>query len=347
MEVADLLNSDNIKFVITQIANGGGSLTLWIAGLLFLILTIGLIYHAARSRPEEFNVFWRATLWVTLISSILSLFGGTALALLDLSREVPTGFAPAQQTPGEGVINLADNKRVRWLVRLIPFDPKTSPELGIDRLTHLGRSDHRYTFVADYNELRGYTAEEAVLKVGGSTNDAGHVSAILFPLDGRQLIPANARGLLQVVKALDDDLGASRQNYRALSLEKRLTEIELTSLSSRAIDSYKWENYKNDYRQYCSQAIAFKNGDYTAKTLIGGIARDWHPMGFSRRLPQGPSTEKQDLCNISWEEMLKNSQEFGSRAFLIENLALPDISGRLLIHFRDPRNQVIPDLGLK
>jgi hypothetical protein len=80
---------------------------------------------------------------------------------------------------------------------------------------------------------------------------------------------------------------------------------------------------------------------------MGDIARDWHPMGFSRRLPVGPSGKQDQLCVDSWQEIVEKPQEFGARVFLIENLLLSDISGRVLIDFRDAKRDVIPDLGLK
>jgi hypothetical protein len=190
--------------------------------------------------------------------------------------------------------------------------------------------------------------EEALLKVGGSMANASHVSTILFPLDGRSLVPANARGLLQVIKELDDELGGKMQNYKSFQLDTKLNSIELKALRSRDIETWKWENYRDNYSRYCELAQEFKEGDYTAKTLLGDIARDWHPMGFSRRLPEGPSGKQDQSCDVgSWQEILGKAQEFGARVFLIKNLLLSDISGRVLIDFRDAKHNVIPDLGLK
>jgi hypothetical protein len=73
--------------------------------------------------------------------------------------------------------------------------------LSIGHLTRLGKLPQRFTFVADYEELEGYSVNEAVRKLGGQIADSNHVSAIVFPRKS-EIYPANARGLLQVIQRL-------------------------------------------------------------------------------------------------------------------------------------------------
>lgn len=111
--------------------------------------------------------------------------------------------------------NLQDNSEVTWLIRLIPYDPNVHNELSIGNLKKLGPPSVRFTFVGPYQELKGYTVAEAVRRLTGSSPDPDmRVSAIIFHLNRKKvrLFPANARGLLQVVKFLEDDVSDNINN---------------------------------------------------------------------------------------------------------------------------------------
>jgi hypothetical protein len=109
-------------------------------------------------------------------------------------------------------------------------------------------------------------------------------------------------------------------------------------------------NYKNFYPHYCQLAKTFFCGQYAAKELVGGLYRDWHPLGFSQKNPPtGPCAITTDkFCAFSdWDKAREEVKaRFGTRAFLIENLEIKKISGRMLFDFTDPLRDKIPELGL-
>src|SRR5262245_8723332 len=94
----------------------------------------------------------------------LAIVGRVALSLLSLLAVGAENVLAADQSlpppmPAEQAFDdLRTNARLSWLVRMVPYDP-ANPVLSIDKLTHLGAPNEDFTFVADYAELRGYTAE--------------------------------------------------------------------------------------------------------------------------------------------------------------------------------------------
>jgi hypothetical protein len=96
------------------------------------------------------------------------------------------------------------NSRVDWLIRLIPYNPISEPDLAVSRLQMLGQPKLLYTFVAPYNELRGYNVLQAVRMIGGNIKPRQNVSAIIFERT-TDIIPANAKGLLQIVHDIQKD----------------------------------------------------------------------------------------------------------------------------------------------
>lgn len=91
---------------------------------------------------------------------------------------------------------------------------------------------------------------------------------------------------------------------------------------------------------------------YSALDLVGSLNRDWHPLGFSQKIR--PSNDSCDVpfasyCAFSdWKAVRSGFyNKFGARAFLIRNLEIDRIPGRILIDFENPEKQVIPDIGLR
>jgi hypothetical protein len=163
--------------------------------------------------------------------------------------------------------------------------------------------------------LKGYTVAEAVRRLtGGSLGQDMRVSAIIFHLNKKKvrLFPANARGLLQVVKYLEDD---------------------------------KSERF---YPEYCELSHRFRCGDYDALSLISAIKFDWHPIGISTSNRSNICRPNAVYCDAQdWETLKEETwSTFGSRIFLIENLDLHDLKDRYLIEFGEPYVQVIPEIGL-
>jgi hypothetical protein len=352
-EINDLFSVDNLSKLYDVVRENPSSVTLSVVGLVSFLIAILFAYKAVKSKPEDMKGWMSAVLFMSLGAGIIFSLAGPAISLIGLSRDRLRGFEPAKVPAKTVLANLEANTRVDWLIRLIPYSPTKEPELSLNRLTHLGRPSQRYTFLADYAEVRGYTAKEAVLKVGGSIRDqTTKVSAIMFPLT-RQLYPANARGLLQVVGKIDATQDPNIQNYRSFDLGSKLNPTEKADLeATRDIASWSWKSLSKYYAHYCELAQEFRcQGAFTAKTLIGDLSRDWHPLGFARGLapdesPCAPS-QTTDQCNFSsWQDTSRLRTIIGARVFLMENMELSAIGGRILIDFDRPDVQVIPDLGV-
>jgi hypothetical protein len=349
-EIGDLLSTNSIRTIFKLLAENTESVALSAVGIILLVPALLLAYKAVTSNADEMKGWLKTALFICLIGGIIFSLAGPALTLLGLSRDRATRFAGDVITSTQGMENLRNNTEIKWLARLIPYDPATQPELAINRLTHLGRPTQRFTFVADYAELRGYKVRNAVFKVGGSMTSAPHVSAIIIPLKGRQLYPANARGLLQVICAIDESRDPMVQNYQPLNVDHELNPNERHDLRQLDIATWSWSGYSQHYKHYCELAQRFRcNEQYTARSLIGDVSRDWHPIGASLQISgvHKPCEDPNAPCQVqNWDQILGLAQQFGARAFLIENLELSKISGRIMIDFHDPENQVIPDIGI-
>jgi hypothetical protein len=190
-----------------------------------------------------------------------------------------------------------------------------------------------------------------VAKAGLSNKNAKKVSAIIFPLNGISLYPANARGLLQVAKEMEDRRDIQTQlTKRLLDGKNTLGPTELQDLAETSIQSYKLSSFTDKFQHYCEIAheLACSGSTYSVQAYIGKISSDWHPLGFS----QNP---RSDRCNLpiseyckfkDWNAAWKDfNNQFGSRAFLIRNLEVKNIPGRILIDFDKPSEQLIPDIG--
>jgi hypothetical protein len=110
-------------------------------------------------------------------------------------------------------------------------------------------------------------------------------------------------------------------------------------------ESWRWDSYSKYFSDYCQLAQKFTNGtDYSEKALIAEVGRDWHPLGFAQDLEN--STKDPAPCEVNnWDDKFKGlGTTFGARIFLIENLELAKIKGRILIDFKDPHFQLMPDI---
>jgi hypothetical protein len=218
-------------------------------------------------------------------------------------------------------------------------------------LEMLGPKSQFFTFVGNYEEMAGYTAKDALLMTGGGYTDGMHISAVIFRLRGN-LYPANARGLLQVVREVESrkDVDLPKKFLVGSNL---LNDGELDDIKLNSINSYRLESFSDKYQHYCELAHQFQCGySFSARDRIGGLNPDWHPLGFSKRQTDEVACRNLNdagYCKFSdWKssKALWRSQ-FGSRAFLIRNLAIEDIDGRILIDFDQPDRQKIPDIGIR
>jgi hypothetical protein len=256
--------------------------------------------------------------------------------------------------PDLALKHLEDNVRVNYLVRLVSYDPVSDAGLALDRLENLGPKEQVYSFVASYDELVGYSASEAVEKIGGIYRPNHRVAAIIFPLLDQRLYPANARGLLQVVNDVEKRKDLPELKERFFVGDRLLNKDDEAELESTEIYSYRLENFGKQYQHYCELTYNFKCDKanlYSSRTYIGGISRDWHPLGFSQM------GIKKDPCGVpvktycEFEDWKKAGAQFksnfGARVFLIRNLEIAKIPGRILIDFNKPAEQRIPDIGTR
>src|ERR1035438_9446788 len=340
---------NNIVQIFQLLTTSSSSALLSIFGFGLLLLAGVLAYWASRSTPDQFSPVMRAALFISLVAGILFSAAGPGIALLDAAQKTVTKMNVEQ-----AITNLQKNAEVKYVVRLVSYDPNQEPGLAIDRLTNLGPPDQLYSFVASYDELVGYKVVDALDKVGQSHRDVKRVSAIIFPLH-TPLYPANARGLLQVVQEVESRKTIQTQLTRKLlDGTSALSEREKEDLAAFDMSSYRVENFKDKYQDYCQLAREFncsKDKDYSARAYVGTLYKDRHPLGFSQNNPAGDrcALPVATYCGFTdWEKAKAELQGgFGSRAFLIRNLEIKNIPGRIMVDFDNPATQIIPDIGTR
>lgn len=265
---------------------------------------------------------------------------------ISLRAPVDTNVLPAPMNAATAFQDLQQNRPVQWLVRLIAYDT-TTPELRIDQLKTLGAPHENFIFVADYAELRGYTANEAIHLAGGSLAPGQQVSAVLFPLPAGILYPASVRGLLQVVRRIDE-LHAQDASYRSSGLDAMLSAEERQDLSDVSLPSWAWSRYRGHFRSYEAKVRALRNPNVPADAIrfIGHIGGDWcEPGCASLHGHQVTDRQQQQRLELPGGETI-SIKRFGVRVFLIDNFEIAALPGRMLIDFNEPNRQRIPYIEL-
>ena len=196
MDINEIFNSAGK--VVGILTSTPATVILSIVGLVLLCIAGALAVMAIKSKPGEMPRWAKWGLFVSLISGMLFSAAGPSLALFYVSKNVLRKM-PVE----EAFAHLEANEEVKWLIRLISYNANEEPGLGIDKLARLGPEEQLYSFVADYEELAGYTVKEAYEKTGQKYIGGNRVSAIIFPLR-TSLYPANARGLLKVIKEVEN-----------------------------------------------------------------------------------------------------------------------------------------------
>lgn len=341
MDIKEIV--DSLSTIFRLVTDSSSSSFLSAVGLTLLVVAVGFAYKAATSKPDQFPLSMKIILYFSLIGGMVFSAAGPSVALLNIVS-IP------KMSPDQAFKNLEDNIEVKRVVRLIAYDPGEEPGLALDRLTKLGPSDQLYSFVASYDELVGYKVADALAKVGQSKKNIKRVSAIIFPLN-TALFPANSRGLLQVIKEIEDRRDIQTQlTKKLLDGTNALNTEELRDLAITSIPSYKLDRFSDKYPHYCGLTYEFacKNSTYSAHAFVGSISHDWHPLGFS----QNPNEDRCDLpaakyCEYTnWDVARQEYRnKFGTRAFLIRNLEINKIPGRVMIDFDRPYDQVLPDVG--
>jgi len=352
--------------IFSELLEDSTSLTLVILGTILLCAVLYLSNHALRPDVKVTPAWLRVCLVAGFLGSISAFAAAPSVRVLHFRSLRPA-------TRSDVLTHLQSNTRARYVIRLIPYDQASRDYLGIAKLTNLGRccdptatdpanqaclkdpdpqrcTQQRYVFVADYAELRGLPVREAVARVGGSMDRVVGVSVMIFPLDGRSLYPANARGLLQVVNMIDHD-HASDSGYTSFELEKKINAN--VELSDTSIPSYGWERMSDTYSRHCKLAEEFRcatqfGHPYSAALRLGNLSRDWHPLGLARQTEEDPCRPKVDHCAVStWadvvDKQIKEPQI--ARVFLIDNYPLESLRGRYMIDYDYPSIQTIIDIG--
>lgn len=269
----------------------------------------------------------------TVFATTLAFF---AQAVATENRE--SGPLPAQAA----FDNLKANAPVHWLVRMVAYDP-ANPVLRIDHLDKLGAPSEDYTFVADHAELRGYGVHDAIRKAGGSLPEGHDVSCVIFPIAKHTIFPASVRGMLQVVQQIDMRR-AAQAGYRPAPLDELLTPAERSNLAQVDLKSWAWNSYRMHYPGFAQAFATLRKQNASAIHYIGHIGLDWCEPGCARILkPRDASDENSFSLELQSGKPL-TIENFGARVFLIRNVPINELPGRMLIDFNEPEQQTIPDV---
>jgi hypothetical protein len=197
--------------LFSLLAATGSAVLFTSLGIVLLGVGVWALYQIFNLKPDQQPAGWlRAIAFMSLVLGVVFSAIGPSIALIYLDNN------PIRTVPKEEIYDrLEMNTRITWLIRLIPYDPNTQPHLSVGRLTKLGPPEIEYTFVAPYEELKGQTVEKAVEMVGGNLAAGNRVSAIIFSL-GQDIIPANARGLLQIIKRVEGEKLTRSQSLSSL-----------------------------------------------------------------------------------------------------------------------------------
>ncbi|HVU87951.1 MAG TPA: hypothetical protein VHD36_11570 [Pirellulales bacterium] len=247
-------------------------------------------------------------------------------------------------TARESFAALLANEQPRRLLRMVAYDPTTQAQLSIAQLKSLGKPGQQFTFVGDYDELRGCTVAEAIYKLGGNLDPGQHVSVIIFPAGERPLFAASARGLLQVIARVEKFLedAARGPNFLPANLDERLSEPARAALDDTSPTAGTWKSYQRFYHEYATAVAEIRAARCSVLDHIGSIDADWHPLGYAQAIgaPYGDApTLALDLDGKSLPV-----PDFGARVFLVANAALAELTGQCLLDITDPGRERLPDL---
>ena len=329
--------------------SGSASATLSIVGLVLLVIA-GLTLYFTSGTEAQRSLPIRIALLISLAAGILFSAAGPFVAL-----RVSSPRTMGKITPQVAFDRLQRNDEVRWLIRFVLYSDNnvaSKEELAIDKLETIGPKDQLFSFVADYEELAGYTVKQAIEMTGNTYKGSQHISVIIFPLR-TQFYPANVRGILQLIQEVEKQKGIDFTKS-FFAGENSLNGEEIRDLEgSTKIPSYRVKSFLDYYPHYCQLAQKFRcKKTYLARPYIGDLAPDWHPLGFSQRSPDDDYCKPgvvQEYCQFSDWNSARSTwlASFGSRAFLMENLPVQKIADRILVDFKDPGDKIIPDIGLR
>lgn len=216
-----------VSQVLGIVLGSSSAATLSGVGIILLLLTAVMAYIALARTPEETPNSLKAALYLCLVGGIIFSAAGPSEALFDAYQN------PIRTESTDEIFHrLINNTRVRYVVRLISYAPGDQNALGIDKIAKLGPSRQQYSFVGDYEELKGRTVADALDMVGTGYNGSDHVTAIIFPLHVN-IFPANARGLLQVISNVEGHIDAEQKYIKPETFnETERRDLRETNINS-------------------------------------------------------------------------------------------------------------------
>jgi hypothetical protein len=212
----------------------------------------------------------------------------------------------------------------------------------------IGPEHQEFTFVADYEELQGYTAAEALAKTGGVFRQGHRLLVVIFPLENRPLIPANARGVIQAISRIDAKHSQDVAFYVLPLDELASAPAASRSLSDNALVTYTWELYQHNHLicdKLVNEHVRADPPRVSALQYLGDLNRDWNSLGYSMVITNDLKEPKQSFELRTLNGTVVPVPNVGARAFLIENLRLSSMSSFIVLDFSD-LNSRMPDLML-
>lgn len=341
------------------LSRSNAAITFTALGFFLLVAGMAGLSRIITLKPAETSQ-WLIRLTATCFGlGVLFAAIGPAAALLNIKA------SPIDKLSSrEAWSRLKTNQEVKWLIRLIAYDPKQRKDLSIGQLKTLGPKEVDYTFVAAYDELKGYTVKDALEMVGAATPPTVNyrVSAIIFPMSKSiDIFPANGRGLLQVIQ----DLEAKHPEFtNKMITTDNLAQEKINDLrANRSIGTWSFSYVQSDYTKFCQMTHKARcskriNSDGSKSSGVDGLNRvseinmDWHPAGgvIINQQKIDPCVTNDKYCDIqNWDDIEADIEKpvgnrFGARGFLVKNLELESLENRYLIDFGNP-SQLIPEIG--
>jgi hypothetical protein len=144
-----------------------------------------------------------------------------------------------------------------------------------------------------------------------------------------------------------DERKKDRPNYTALDLTKLLDRTAVDRLEDKRLPSWSWAGYSEYFEQYSGAVNEARKINVSALQYIGMLGPDWHPAGYSQIIASEGGGGTSEPKNFQLE--MPNKKEvvlnnFGARAFLLENLELNKIDHLILVHFKNLDTDRIPEL---
>jgi hypothetical protein len=318
--------------------------TAYSIGTWLLLIGLVLCFLSVITRRENGTNFWDIKLRETPLRWLLGL--GIALVVFSQASLLTYQKSPRLVTPEESFKRLTRNARVTYVIRLIPYDSdKDRDKLSVGKITDLGPPGKEYIFVADYEELRNYRIRDAIYKTGGILSGLKNprVTGIIFPRNNRDLYPADARGLLQVVHNIDE-VHKADEGYKVFDIEK----TDLDALEDQRIRSWAWDSWRNFYDAYRQKCNELLTGKYGATHYLSEIRRDWQPAGYAQL--EGYDSGEINAPTFHFSTLDGTTVElrnYGARIFLIKNERIDTIDNVVLCNFSDLDHDIIPDFGGK